>query len=74
MIKCSLNGPGICLNCKREMKTILKYEFKDDEEVENKLLLCDECSNAVANLYCGIVEDGNTRIYYNNQIYSTGGK
>ena len=58
-----------CDNCNREMPFILEYSFCNSKGVEyNKITLCEDCANAVANLFYRAIEHGKSFKYDKDQI------
>jgi hypothetical protein len=62
-----------CDNCNRIMTFILKYKFIDVNETGRKttfveLGLCEDCSNAVSNLFHNVMEEGKPFKYEKDEI------
>jgi len=67
---------GSCDNCNREMLLLLQYEFLDVKS-SNKmpsdkpyitLCLCEDCSNALGNLYHKVMENLEPHKYHLDEI------
>ena len=56
-----------CDNCNREMPCI-KYRFSERKRVYVELVLCEDCSNAVVNLFHGTMESGKNFKYDLDEI------
>jgi hypothetical protein len=58
-----------CDNCNREMSFVVEYSFSDDNGKEyNKITLCEDCANAVANLFYESMKDGKSFKYDKDEI------
>ena len=62
-----------CNNCKRIVDIILEYKFIDVKENGKKrtfiiLDLCEDCSNALSNLFHNVMEDGKPFKYVKDEI------
>ena len=58
-----------CDNCNREMPFILKYSFCNSQGKEYiQLHLCEDCANAVANLFYTSMEEGKSFKYDKDEI------
>ncbi|MBW9158898.1 hypothetical protein [Clostridium tagluense] len=75
MITCEhiANRVCSCDNCNRIMPFILKYKFIDVNETAKEttfvnLGLCEDCSNAVSNLFHKVMEEGKPFKYEKDEI------
>lgn len=58
-----------CDNCNREMPMVIEYSFCNDKGKEyTKLILCEDCSNAVSNLFHNVMEEGTPYKYDMDEI------
>lgn len=58
-----------CDNCNRVMPLVIEFSFLDIREKEfNKLTLCEDCSNAVSNLFYNVMEEGKSYKYEFDEI------
>lgn len=58
-----------CDNCNRIMPLVLEYSFSDDKDKEyNKLTLCEDCGNAMSNMFYKVMENGESFKYELDEI------
>lgn len=58
-----------CDNCNREMPMVMEFSFCNAKGKEyTKLILCEDCSNAVSNLLHKVMEDGTSFKYDMDEI------
>ena len=67
-----------CDNCNRITKLSLKYKFidvrkKGREDVFVTLVLCEDCANAVANLFYAVMEESKKHKYIKDEIHDMEG-
>ena len=70
MIKCEwINNKWFsCDNCNREMYYGIRYTFSDRFAEYVKLGLCEDCSNALANLHYNVVKAQDSYVYNFDEI------
>jgi len=58
-----------CDNCNRETALNIEFSFCDSKGKEfNKIILCEDCSNAITNLFHAVMEDGDFFKYDMDEI------
>lgn len=58
-----------CDNCNREMTPVLEFDFCNSKgKSYNKLTLCEDCANAVSDLFHKTMEDGKSFKYDKDEI------
>lgn len=62
-----------CDNCNRIVPVVLKYKFIDVTETGREdtfanLTLCEDCSNAITNLFHNVMENGTSFKYVKDEI------
>lgn len=58
-----------CDNCNREVPFVLEYNFRNSEGNEfNKLTLCEDCANALSNLFYKVMEEGESYKYEEDEF------
>lgn len=72
MITCEqITVPRQCDNCNRVMPLVLRYAFTEDVNgmpLAFVFILCEDCSNAMANLHYKVMATGNRHKYDMDEI------
>ncbi|EHN14106.1 hypothetical protein [Clostridium sporogenes] len=58
-----------CDNCNRETSFVLEYTFEDKKGKEyNKITLCEDCANALSNLFYKVMEESESYKYEEDEF------
>ncbi|HBJ2612324.1 TPA: hypothetical protein LA742_000741 [Clostridium botulinum] len=58
-----------CNNCNREVPFVLEYSFYNSKNKQyNKITLCEDCANAVSNLFYKVMEEGESYKYEEDEF------
>lgn len=58
-----------CDNCNKELPVILEYSFYNNKSKEyNKLILCEDCGNAMSNMFYKVIKNEESFKYENDNI------
>lgn len=61
--------PLKCDSCNREMPVIIGFKIKADKGNDCEVIeLCEDCANAMANLFYKTMEEGKSFIYSKDEI------
>lgn len=61
--------PLKCDSCNRAMPFIIEYKIKADKSNDCETTnLCEDCSNALTNLFHSVMEEGKPHKYENDEI------
>lgn len=67
MITCRNIGGGLCINCLRNTKHTMQYKF-ENRNIIKYLYLCEDCSNAIANLHYKVITENKDYKYDKDEI------
>lgn len=70
----SKNPIHSCDNCNKEIQLVLMFSFldKNSSKPYATFVLCENCSNAVVNLFRGAMKEGGILVYENDKIIKIG--